>query len=86
MEYQTNTIVEHHSAWTLSKHLAQSVNKAAANVDAKVYGTHTSQVVVPVQEPMPLKDFFIGAGCFVLVCIMLVALFSGQMKWWQMFP
>jgi len=46
-EYVTNIVVDKHNTWTLIKHVAGSVNKAAAKTDEKIYGT---QVHVQVRE------------------------------------
>lgn len=46
-EYVTNIVIDKHNTWTLIKHVAGSVNKAAAKTDEKVYGT---QIHVQVRE------------------------------------
>lgn len=91
MNYKTNVIVENHNAWTLTKHLAQSVNKTAGMIDAKVFGTKTNIIVVPTRSPVVekashVKDFFIGFGCVLVVIILIIGLFSGKLSIWDCAP
>ena len=77
METITNT---NHNILTLTEHVAQSINKAAAKVDKKVYGD--SIQVVPA--PPPKKTFvdtleFIGGG-ILSMCILAFWVFSFQNK------
>jgi hypothetical protein len=84
MEYQTNIVVDHHNVWTLSKHVAGSLNKFAARTDANVYGTKTNIMVVPIQpvkdNSIGWKDYFFGVGCFMLVVIFIYAFFTAYNK------
>lgn len=87
--YQTNG----NNAWTLTKHLAHSINAAAGKVDKQVYG----QVVVPVKQSKPAHEFtFMDGVCgfFGLIIILgfIVAVSSssdksnGGPKWWWFGP
>lgn len=74
-EYVTNTVVEGHNTWTLIKHAAGSINKAAAKTDAVVYGT---QVKVEV-KPKPFEDShpILAVMSMVLMGVLLLAVFIG---------
>jgi hypothetical protein len=69
-EYVTNVVVSPHNTWTLIKHVAGSVNKAAAKTDAIVYGTQVKVEVKekPVDHPvLTVLGIILGAViCFVI--------------------
>lgn len=64
------------NTWTLLKHAAGSVNKAAAKVDAKVYGPIVKQGTVqlpPQPAPEPPKS---DINAFTVIGIIVVALLA----------
>jgi len=70
---ETNIVVEPHNLWTLGKHAFHSVNKAASNVDAKIYGTKTNIVVIErPPEPPPTK----GSDILSVLGIILFGIFA----------
>jgi hypothetical protein len=73
---ETNVVVSPHNAWTLTKHVAGSINKAASNIDAKVYGTKTNITVIEKPDPKPPttgSDILSVIGILLLgVCAMVV--------------
>lgn len=83
--YRTNIVVDKHNTWTLMKHVAGSVNKAASKVDAKVYGTKTNIVITPVKN-IPQKDnsmatdICMGVIGFILIVGIFVAIVFGNYK------
>lgn len=50
-----------HNAWTLTKHVVQSINKGAAKIDVTIYGDKTNGVVnshtsaSPAPTPKPVN-------------------------------
>lgn len=85
-ELQTNIVVEHHSAWTLTEHLLQSVNKAVAKTDAKIYGTTTNIVVTPVpfSERHPVLtgagEIIGGIALVIVLFVIFLGYCSGQIR------
>ena len=71
---ETNVVVSPHNAWTLTKHVAGSINKAASNIDAKVYGTKTNITVIDKPEPTKSSDVFSMIG-IILFCVLAVGVF-----------
>jgi hypothetical protein len=80
-------IVIQNNTWTLLKHAAGTVNKAAGKVDAKVYGPIVKQgtVQLPPQRPQPIPQehasFFTIVG-YVVVGIFVVACAFGAFILW----
>ena len=52
-----------HNIWTLSKHVAGSINKAAGTVDQVVYGPK------PPPTPMITKDMVFGGVGILLIVV-----------------
>jgi len=74
------------NTWTLLKHAAGTVNKAAAKVDAKVYGPIVKQgtIQLPPQPSVPPRQehasFFTVVGYVVvglIGCAIVVGIFIG---------
>jgi len=72
-----------HNAWTLTKHVAVSINKAAGKLDVHIYGdksvTNTNIIVPPIDIPPTNHD-----GLFqeiLLVVVLLIAVGIGVRKW-----
>ena len=67
-----------HNLWTLTKHLAHSVNNTAAKIDISIYGGKTNVVAVvppkPVQRP---TDPSAPSGSSLLVGIAIFVAFVG---------
>jgi hypothetical protein len=67
---------DHHNIWTLTKHVAGSINKAAAKVDVKIYG-HTvtqTQAILPPSKPhamLGISDVFIGIFALIMFGVMI---------------
>lgn len=81
----TNIVVDKHNAWTLTKHVANSLNKAAAKVDGAVYGTTTNVQLKTIQEVKPQEssgfgDILKGIGAVIILVILFVAFASGAIK------
>ncbi len=85
-EYQTNVIVSPHNVWSLTKHAAGSLNKAAAKLDAKVYGTATNTIIVQKPTPPPPKPHhpvleILGAiGMTLLLFAVFIGLLTGKIR------
>lgn len=70
-----------HNLWTLTKHVAQSINKTAGKIDAKIYGptnAPTTNAIVEVsptpvtpEEPTNIIGWAGGivTGIFAVVCL-----------------
>lgn len=73
------TIKTNNNAWTLLKHAAQSVNKAAGKIDQKIYGP-----VIKVEPPKPAPkptNFFEVCGFVVVAAVCIVGFFLWLSKW-----
>lgn len=83
---KTNITVEHHNTWTLTKHVAGSINKAASNIDAKIYGTKTNVVVIEEPTPpppapeTPIWDIICVIGGAIIVVGIFIAYITGKVK------
>lgn len=85
----TNEVEIKNNIWTLTKHLSGSINKAAAKVDAKVYGPIVKQgtVQLPPQRPAPVAKEDTGVFTIIgiivvaiLVVVVFIGFFSGHIK------
>jgi hypothetical protein len=86
MPYVTNYQESPHNAWTLTKHVAKSLNKGAGKVDEFIYGKKTNVTVTTIQPPKPPKEkhpvgdvFF---AIFAIICIfaLIAAYATGHLK------
>jgi len=88
-EYVTNVIVSHHNTWTLIKHAAGSINKAAAKTDAAIYGTQVKVEVKPVKKTpadhpiMSVLGIILGA---VIIFVIFTAYITDNIKGRDILP
>jgi len=84
--------------WTLTKHVAQSANKTAGKIDAKIYGPivktngHTVQLP-PQPKPEHKASALEMVGCLVgsvlIMALIVIGVFTDSFKgfkWWMFAP
>ena len=73
------------NAWTLIKHVAGSVNKAASNIDKAIYNPEPSWL-----DLHPILSILIGVGIVAIFIITLILSTndsnSSSPKWWWFIP